>query len=248
MTKAQFDLLSNAEKVGLIRITDEADCGNINAYGVFIDTDNIIQANTPFTTSATYTATEDCCVYILFCGNNTSSGFVKIDNKEVGKLSRNDSTGIFVGQYFYIKRGQTISVETPNVQGLSYTVYGIQSGSNVISKGGIDYSTNEQKTGQKWIDGSDIYQKTYVITSSDVTFSSYTTYNHGISNFGKVLNYNGYVTYPTDFRTFPSTTNDTRYNIGLSDYTSTQFGFSFGGSTISNIVNLTFTVQYTKTT
>lgn len=137
--------------------------GLMNVEGVFIDTDNVIQTETTFTTSMSYTAIKDCCVYILFCGNNTSSGFIKIGNKEVGKLSRNDSTGMYVGQYFYVKKGQTISAETPNVQGLSYIVYGIQSGSNVISAEN-NYSTDEQVIG-KWIDGSDIYQKTYDVTT-----------------------------------------------------------------------------------
>lgn len=36
-----------------------------------------------------------------------------------------------------------------------------------LTDGGIDYSTTEQKTGQKWIDGKDIYQKTYAIDISE---------------------------------------------------------------------------------
>lgn len=34
------------------------------------------------------------------------------------------------------------------------------------SSGGVDYSTTEQNTGLKWIDGKPIYQKTYYITES----------------------------------------------------------------------------------
>lgn len=40
-----------------------------------------------------------------------------------------------------------------------------------IGGGGIDYSTSEQDTGVKWIDGKPIYQKTYtnIITSISLT-------------------------------------------------------------------------------
>lgn len=33
--------------------------------------------------------------------------------------------------------------------------------------GGVDYSTEEQDTGLKWVDGRTIYQKTYVFTDGD---------------------------------------------------------------------------------
>lgn len=39
---------------------------------------------------------------------------------------------------------------------------------NVISAsgGGVDYSTEEQNTGLKWLDGSTIYQKTYIVSNA----------------------------------------------------------------------------------
>ena len=40
------------------------------------------------------------------------------------------------------------------------TIYSIPSGGS-----GIDYSTLEQDTGMKWVDGKEIYQKTYYIAS-----------------------------------------------------------------------------------
>jgi len=42
--------------------------------------------------------------------------------------------------------------------------------------GGIDYSTNEQDTGLKWIDGKPIYQKTFIITQND-TWEDLTSLN-----------------------------------------------------------------------
>lgn len=35
------------------------------------------------------------------------------------------------------------------------------------SGGGVNYSTTEQDTGLKWIDGKTIYQKTFIITQND---------------------------------------------------------------------------------
>ena len=40
--------------------------------------------------------------------------------------------------------------------------------------GGVNYSTDEQKTGIKWIDGKDIYQKSFTVTA-DATVSTGTT-------------------------------------------------------------------------
>ena len=49
--------------------------------------------------------------------------------------------------------------------------------------GGIDYSTEEQDTGLKWIDGSPVYQKTISIPSLAFT----TDIPHGISNYKQVV-------------------------------------------------------------
>lgn len=58
---------------------------------------------------------------------------------------------------------------------------------NVEKIGGIDYSTEEQWTGLRWIDGKKIYQKTISVTapstSTDGTFvASYT--DTGVGNLG----------------------------------------------------------------
>lgn len=45
--------------------------------------------------------------------------------------------------------------------------------------GAIDYSTTEQNTGRKWIDGKDIYQKTFI---DETTFSGSSTHTHNIPN------------------------------------------------------------------
>lgn len=57
--------------------------------------------------------------------------------------------------------------------------------------GGVDYSTDEQDTGLKWIDGKKIYQKTLTFkTASDNNITSYT---HSIANIDKVIDYSGII-------------------------------------------------------
>lgn len=43
----------------------------------------------------------------------------------------------------------------------------------------VNYSTSEQNTGTKWIDGKDIYQKTFV---DDTTFTGTTTHSHYLTD------------------------------------------------------------------
>lgn len=45
--------------------------------------------------------------------------------------------------------------------------------------GNLDYSTTEQNTGIKWIDGKDIYQKTFI---DETEFSGSSTHTHSIPN------------------------------------------------------------------
>ena len=49
------------------------------------------------------------------------------------------------------------------------------------------YSTSEQSTGETWVDGKTIYQKTIKITS----LNSNWTYTHGISSFGELIDIRG---------------------------------------------------------
>lgn len=53
----------------------------------------------------------------------------------------------------------------------------------------ISYSTTEQKTGLKWTDGKDIYQKTVHITALPSTPYTETSYSHGITNLDTFIKY-----------------------------------------------------------
>lgn len=64
---------------------------------------------------------------------------------------------------------------------------GTVSTSNVYSSKAIQnlmkFSLTEHKTGEKWIDGKDVYEKTVKITS----LASNWQYNHGINNFNELI-------------------------------------------------------------
>lgn len=62
---------------------------------------------------------------------------------------------------------------------------------NAPSGGGVDYSTSEQDTGIKWVDGKAIYSKTFIEAGgSDNTVTIQT----GLTNVSKVIKVEGVVT------------------------------------------------------
>jgi hypothetical protein len=64
---------------------------------------------------------------------------------------------------------------------------GTASTSNVYSSKAVQnlmkFSLTEHKTGEKWVDGKDVYKNTIKITS----LASNSQYNHGISNFNELI-------------------------------------------------------------
>lgn len=110
----------------------------------------------------------------------------------------------------------------------------------------INYSTAEQDTGLKWIDGKPIYQKTFSETScpnnSSVTVASLSSLNIenvvDMKGFAKSNNQSGY------FRTLPfcgGGANDIRIDVSNFDLRIVTYGDWSG-------YNVTITVYYTKTT
>jgi len=115
------------------------------------------------------------------------------------------------------------------------------------SGGGIDYSTEEQDTGLKWIDGRTIYQKTI------------TTAFHTSEAQGSIFYY-GYVDYTNDFditdwtntymnvildKSFLTLNDGTIRNIWYADYqNSPSIAFSFPYTHRTG--QLTVTLQYVK--
>ena len=85
----------------------------------------------------------------------------------------------------------------------------------------MNYSTSEQDTGCKWIDGKKIYKKTFSFTLAN---AEATTVNHGISNFGLLIRYEG-AAVPSNTKNvpIPRTLANLNYQIGLEGVTTTSF-------------------------
>jgi len=138
-------------------IVDLASAGGID--GAFIDTDNVIQAQSSVGQSPkTYTATEDCImwVYLVIANNNAS---VSVDGNVVfyasSLLSQNSGqTGLIP-----LKKGQTATITVSDYTNSQYTVYGIQTGTTHSKFQPVIYSTEERVIGV-WKDGRPLYQKT----------------------------------------------------------------------------------------
>lgn len=108
------------------------------------------------------------------------------------------------------------------------------------SGGGIDYSTTEQDTGLKWIDGKPIYQKTFNITANSyVDISSL--------NIDKVVSSDGIM----------ELSNNVFYHLNIYGDANYKafYGTDVGAGRINTTVgsgwtatNICVTLRYTKTT
>ena len=109
----------------------------------------------------------------------------------------------------------------------------------------MDYSTTEQDTGCKWIDGKPIYKKTFSFTLAN---AEATTINHGISNFGLLIKFEGSVVQSgTKNVPIPRTLANLNYQIGLEGVTTTSFEIDVGTSGPRG-KQAYMTLWYTKTT
>ena len=140
-------------------IVDLASAGGID--GVFIDTDNVIQASTAITSSAdvSYTATEDCVILFAVAGANGNSADVKINDIKIWEQYLSGSVSQF-SSYLFVKKGQTVKFhQTFSSTDGYYIVYGIQTGTTHSKFQPVIYSTEERVIGV-WKDGRPLYQKT----------------------------------------------------------------------------------------
>ena len=109
----------------------------------------------------------------------------------------------------------------------------------------MDYSTSEQDTGCKWIDGKPIYKKTFSFTLAN---AEATIVNHGISNFGLLIRFEGAVVQSdTKNVPIPRTLSNLNYQIGLEGVTTTSFEIDVGTSGPRG-KQAYVTLWYTKTT
>lgn len=111
------------------------------------------------------------------------------------------------------------------------------------SGGGIDYSTEEQDTGLKWIDKKPIYQKTVDIGA--LPNATVKNVAHGISNLGYCVQLFGMVKSTNDMLILPAVATNAAYQ--------TYVGIDGTDIKLSTAINLSdysgyITVRYTKTT
>lgn len=120
--------------------------------------------------------------------------------------------------------------------------------SSVGGSGALDYSTEEQDTGIKWIDGSTIYQKTVYSaggTTGEITIS------HGISNLEHCIYAEGFFhdTYSGGFDSPLPKLDALNNDIGITEITSTSVKCNvpsvYGDG---RIIDIYITLRYTKST
>ena len=106
--------------------------------------------------------------------------------------------------YYYIKAvdGVDIADEDTFLNTVVNTIQDAQS-----------YSTTEQKTGGKWIDGKDIYRK--VINIGNLPNATTKNVSHGISNIGVVTDLRGMWYISNDYRILPYAGGGSTYDVYL---------------------------------
>lgn len=116
-----------------------------------------------------------------------------------------------------------------------------------VESGMLDYSTEEQATGQKWIDGKEIYRKTFASVGS---FTSPISIAHGISNIDTIVNKNGTLYYGSTYHAISidhaETGNSVAHSIINSDNIVLNYGSDYSG--VNAISKYDVTLYYTKTT
>ena len=219
-------------------IVDLASAGGID--GVFIDTENVIQAPVSITTTASYTATEDCCVRTkLWCSGNNASEIL-IDNLVVGTIYISGA----VYYIHYLKKGQTISFSVSAQS--EYTVYGIQTGTTHSKFQPVIYSTEEREIGV-WTDGKPLYEKT-IHTGALSTGGN--NIAHNVSNIEHLISASGKFIYSTYENVFPFVSiGSSTWNVSFSGFNSTNIIIEVGSEySYYPITDSYTTIRYTKTT
>lgn len=226
--------------------------GDISAYGVFIDTSNIIVPSTAYTTTMSYLATEDCAVYIDFYGSSNGSAYVYIDGEQLSRIYTTTG-GAIASELFLLKKGQTISADSKQSNAISYRVYGLQGGSNPTPQTALIYSTEEREVGV-WTDGKPLYQKTLIVNNP--TNNTDLEYDLGVTDLDEVISQEGtwdrdmgsggiwtYDLNATNERAFTNS-----YIVIARIRNGTKKLYVYVGTTYPDVPCIRFTFRYTKTT
>lgn len=215
--------------------------GGGNVYGAFIDTNRVI-ASGSYSSSYSYTATEDCYLFFTCGGTTSSSGKLYLEGNLIRYIFVNNSDNNY-GDGIYLKKGQTAEVQSPQAGTFQYIVYGLTQGTESIFTP-IIYSDTERVVGV-WRDNKPLYAKTVGIGSLPNNATKVTA--HGISDIDTICSIDG-IAYDGSGKTIPlgyinvdSYTYDVQVEVGkVNVEIKTKIDFtSYTGY---------ITVQYTKTT
>jgi hypothetical protein len=217
--------------------------GTENFYdckGVFIDTDTVIVDKTTFTSSLSYTASQDCYIRLYLVTQQGQVINILIDGEDAGLVYFAGTMGMPV--FYYLKKGQTIAISNANSStSSSYIVYGVQQGSTVSIQPVI-YSETEREIGV-WTDGKPLYQKTWVL-DSPLSCATNTWVDTPIPNTGMQRIVKGFA-------------NDDYDNGGVNQSNAFMYlSFAVNAPTYVRVLNARnatitithITLQYTKTT
>lgn len=118
-----------------------------------------------------------------------------------------------------------------------------QIGPAIATAGAVDYSTTEQPTGQKWIDGKEIYFKTYEIAALPNATTTRTP--TGLSNLDKVIKIDGMAYGNSTHNPLPFVSTSAQYSIEcwVDDNANIVLTSSANYSAYNGVV----TLYYTKT-
>lgn len=172
MTKAEFDLLTNDEKAGIINVTDESGSADRN----YSETTLWSGSETPTTSGTQITLSDNISNYdeIVFVMNTDYFGTGRF---LVSELTMGESyiSTIYApteyGVYWSYDSDTTVTIKRlATAHPIQYVkVIGIKYGNGTQTF--HTYSTAEQIVGT-WIDGSTIYEKTFVLPSQVTTVAN----------------------------------------------------------------------------
>ena len=106
----------------------------------------------------------------------------------------------------------------------------------------MDYSTSEQDTGCKWIDGKPIYRKT--VNTGTMPNNTRKQVAHGISNLGFIISMSGAAYGNSTYLPIPYTDTTSANSLGL--YASTTDIILFTSTNMSYLTTSYVTLYYTK--
>ena len=172
----------------------------------------------------------------------------EITNYEVDGASYNVACNIETNGGVYLLQTRTIDIGVTNaVITVRYTKTTDTPGSGTWTPQGVPavhYSTEERIVGT-WVDGSTVYEKTIYYAGGQ---SGSVTFNHNISNFGRLISIGGSCLDSETQNYMPITRiGYDGNNVGITYVGSTQITYAVASAFAARVVDVYLTIRYTKT-